>query len=82
MRLFAKASYKFLEQRRTAYVVSAVCITLGILSIALRGGLNYGVDFTGGTLFQVRFESGVDFGDEAAIDLQLVHGQMAKIAER
>jgi preprotein translocase subunit SecF len=60
MRLFAKANYKFLEQRRKAYVVSAVLIAFGVLSIALHGGLNYGVDFTGGTLFQVRFEDDVE----------------------
>lgn len=60
MRLFAKANYNFLEQRRKAYVVSAVLIVLGVLSIALHAGLNYGVDFTGGTLFQVRFENDVE----------------------
>ncbi len=59
MRLFAKANYKFLEQRRKAYLVSAVLIAFGVLSIALHGGLNYGVDFTGGTLFQVHFETDV-----------------------
>ncbi len=63
MRLFAKANYKFLEQRRKAYVVSAVLIALGVLSIALHGGLNYGVDFTGGTLFQVRFDDDVEASD-------------------
>jgi preprotein translocase subunit SecF len=63
MRLFSKANYKFLEQRRKAYVVSVVFIALGVLSIALRGGLNYGVDFTGGTLFQVRFDNDVEASD-------------------
>jgi preprotein translocase subunit SecF len=59
MRLFAKANYKFLERRRNAYMVSGTAIVLGILSIILHGGLNYGVDFTGGTLFQVRFHNAV-----------------------
>ncbi|MGD2215792.1 MAG: protein translocase subunit SecF [Gemmatimonadales bacterium] len=63
MRLFAKANYKFLEQRHTAYVVSAVLIVLGVISIAVHGGLNYGVDFTGGTLFQVRFSGDVEASD-------------------
>jgi preprotein translocase subunit SecF len=63
MRLFAKANYKFLEQRRTAYVVSAVLVAFGVISIALHGGLNYGVDFTGGTLFQVRFDGEVEASD-------------------
>lgn len=63
MRLFAKANYKFLEQRRKAYVVSAVLVVLGVTSITGHGGLNYGVDFTGGTLFQVRFEADVRASD-------------------
>jgi preprotein translocase subunit SecF len=63
MRLFAKANYKFLEQRRTAYVISAVLVAFGVISIALHGGLNYGVDFTGGTLFQVRFDGEVEASD-------------------
>ncbi|UCC73660.1 MAG: protein translocase subunit SecF [Gemmatimonadota bacterium] len=63
MRLFSKADYRFLQKRRTAYVVSGVLVTLGILSIAVHGGLNYGVDFTGGTLFQVRFDGDVEASD-------------------
>jgi preprotein translocase subunit SecF len=63
MRLFAKAEYKFLDMRRKAYVVSAIMVALGVLSIAIHGGLNYGVDFTGGTLFQVRFEVSVSASD-------------------
>lgn len=63
MRLFAKADYKFLEQRRKAYLLSAVLVAIGIVSIALHGGLNYGVDFTGGTLFQVHFHSDVTASD-------------------
>jgi preprotein translocase subunit SecF len=55
MRLFAKADYKFLEVRKRAYLLSAFFLTIGVLSIAVHRGLNYGVDFTGGTLFQIRF---------------------------
>lgn len=63
MRLFAKASYKFLEQRKKAYVFSVLLFGVGIVSILVRGGLNYGVDFTGGTLIQVRFEQEVSASD-------------------
>lgn len=63
MRLFASANYKFLEVRRTAYIVSAALIAIGLVSIALHRGLNYGVDFTGGTLFQVRFGENVAAAD-------------------
>ena len=56
MRLFRDASFEFLQSRRRAYIVSAVALILGLGSIALHGGLRFGVDFTGGTLLQVEFE--------------------------
>jgi preprotein translocase subunit SecF len=59
MRLFASAQYKVLEQRKTAYKVSIGLVAVGLLSVLLHGGLDYGVDFTGGTLFQVRFDEDV-----------------------
>jgi preprotein translocase subunit SecF len=63
MRLFAKANYKFLEQRKKAYVASGALLLIGIFSILVHTGLNYGVDFTGGTLFQVHFGEGVQASD-------------------
>jgi preprotein translocase subunit SecF len=63
MRLLAGAKFNFLEKRKTAYVVSSVLIVLGLLSIMIHGGLNYGVDFTGGTLHQVRFTEAVSASD-------------------
>lgn len=63
MRFFADASYKFLEKRKSAYVFSAILIVIGVLSITVHRGLNYGVDFTGGTLFQVRFDQDVSASD-------------------
>ncbi|UCF19852.1 MAG: protein translocase subunit SecF [Gemmatimonadota bacterium] len=71
MRLFDKANYKFLEMRRTAYLVSVVLVALGVISIAVHGGLNYGVDFTGGTLIQVRFNE-----DVAASDIRSALGDV------
>ncbi len=63
MRLFAKADYKFLERRRQAYLLSAVLIAVGIVSIILHGGLSYGVDFTGGTLIQLHFNDAIAASD-------------------
>jgi preprotein translocase subunit SecF len=63
MRLLADANFSFLEKRKTAYVVSGALIVLGLLSIVIHGGLNYGVDFTGGTLHQVRFTEAVSASD-------------------
>ena len=62
MRLFQNANYKFIELRRKAYVVSGIAVLIGIgamlNNIATLGSWqNYGVDFTGGSLVQVRFNS-------------------------
>jgi preprotein translocase subunit SecF len=48
---------------------SCALILLGFISIFLRGGLNYGIDFTGGTLLDVRFSKSTSVADvRAALD--------------
>ena len=63
MRFFKKASFEFLQSRRRAYVVSAALLAVGLAVFAARGGLSYGVEFTGGTLMQVRFEETTSVGE-------------------
>ncbi|HEY8469267.1 MAG TPA: protein translocase subunit SecF [Longimicrobiales bacterium] len=60
MRLFANANYDFIGKRRISYAVVAVFLCFFIAAALFfqftRGGwLAYGVDFTGGTLVQIRF---------------------------
>jgi preprotein translocase subunit SecF len=60
MRFFAHAKYPFLEWRYRAYVATGLMLLLGIGAMIFngaegRGWLNYGVDFTGGTIVQVAF---------------------------
>jgi preprotein translocase subunit SecF len=57
--LFRNPSYDFIGKRKWAYYTSIAFTVIGILSLALRGGLRYDIDFTGGTLVQVRFEHSV-----------------------
>ena len=54
--LFRTPSYDFIGKRRWAYVVSLIFIAIGLVSLVLKGGLKYDIDFAGGTLIQVRFE--------------------------
>ena len=61
MRLFANANYDFLRHRRTAYLITLVLTILGLLVVLFRG-LNYSVEFTGGTLMQVETQKQVDVG--------------------
>jgi preprotein translocase subunit SecF len=56
LQIFVNANYDFVGKRRWFYLVSGGFMLLSILSILVRGGLNYGIDFTGGTLVQVRYD--------------------------
>jgi preprotein translocase subunit SecF len=59
IQLFRDPNYDFIGKRRWAYVISLVFILIGVGSIVAKGGLRYGIDFSGGTLIQVRFEKPV-----------------------
>ena len=63
MRFFKDPSFQFLDGRRRAYVVSATLLAIGLAALVARGGLSYGVEFTGGTLMQVRFEETTSVGE-------------------
>jgi len=54
--LFHDPNYDFIGKRRWAYLVSILFIVIGLTSIVAKGGLRYDIDFTGGTLMQLRFE--------------------------
>jgi preprotein translocase subunit SecF len=54
--LFRNPNYDFIGKRKWAYTVSIIITLIGLNSMAARGGLRYDIDFTGGTLIQVRFE--------------------------
>ncbi len=52
----------FMAKRRLTALMSISLILLGLISIAIKGGLKYGVDFSGGINVQVRFIKEVDLG--------------------
>lgn len=52
----------FIGKARFCIVVSVAVILIGMGSIVLRGGLNQGIDFSGGTLVQLRFSQTADLG--------------------
>lgn len=59
LQIFVNANYNFVGRRRWFYLVSGGFVVLSLVSILFRGGLNYGIDFTGGTLVQVRYDKPV-----------------------
>jgi preprotein translocase subunit SecF len=61
LRLFANAKYDFIGVRRWAYGLSALLIIPGLIWL-LFSGLNYSIEFTGGTLLQIKTTEPVGTG--------------------
>src|SRR5216683_6882218 len=57
--LFRNPNFDFIGRRRWAYIISLIFILAGFGSMVAKDGLRYGIDFSGGTLIQVRFEKAV-----------------------
>ena len=55
-------TFSFIKHRKVYYIVSCVIIIAGLLFAAI-GGMNYGIDFTGGTTIQVEMGKQVPIED-------------------
>ncbi len=53
---------EFLKYRKFAYIISAFLV-ISSIALLFTKGLNLGLDFTGGTVIEVRFEKEVSLGD-------------------
>ena len=63
MRFFANTDLKFIENRKIGFIFSGLLILTGMFSIIFHKGLHYNIDFTGGTLVQLKFEKPVSIED-------------------
>jgi SecD/SecF fusion protein len=81
--IFKEPNYDFLKMRKTAFLISGVLIFGGILSVFLHGGLNYGVDFSGGYILEVQFKGNPVSSEEMRTALAAVgFGKAALQKER
>jgi preprotein translocase subunit SecF len=62
MRLLTNVNIDFLGKRKIAAIASAVVILAGLFSLLIKGGPALAIDFTGGTLAQLKFSSAVEVG--------------------
>ncbi|NWH05573.1 protein translocase subunit SecF [Desulfobacter latus] len=53
----------FMGMRKVGFIFSLILILAGIVSLIIHNGPNYGIDFAGGTLVQVKFPQKVDVSD-------------------
>ena len=60
MKFLTETNIDFLSMRRFGFVISGSFIVAGIISLLLQGGPLLSIDFTGGTLAQIRFEEAPD----------------------
>lgn len=74
---FQNMKINFIGKRRIAYVISGILIIIGVSSLVVRG-LNYGIDFTGGRSYVVRFEEPVSTVDIAEM-LGDVYGEAPQV---
>jgi preprotein translocase subunit SecF len=61
MRFFKKTNILFMQKRRTWYFISATVILAGLVSLFIRG-IDFGIDFLGGTELVVSFHEPVEIG--------------------
>jgi len=60
MEFLVGTRFNFLGHRRAAFILSAILIVAGAISLVAHGGPEFGIDFEGGTLLQVQFERPID----------------------
>jgi SecD/SecF fusion protein len=75
-RVFKHASFKFIEYRKVAYVISAIVLTAGLASFF--HGFDYGVEFMGGRSYTVSFDKPVK-NDQVRDDLNVAFGEFPVI---
>ncbi|MBQ4649826.1 MAG: protein translocase subunit SecD [Firmicutes bacterium] len=71
-------TFSFIKHRKIYYIVSVSIIVVGLVFMLI-GGMNYGIDFTGGTNIQVEMGQQVDIDDvkdtlkEYDLDPQIIY---------
>ncbi len=61
---FKDTKYNFIGARKYSYIISAAVMLIAVGSLGLRG-LNYGIDFSGGRSYVVRFQQDISTVDVA-----------------
>ena len=71
MRIIKETHIDFMSQRKLAFILSAVVLLSGIVSLVVNGGPKLSIDFKGGTLVSVQYTK--------AMDVESVRSAMANV---
>jgi preprotein translocase subunit SecF len=63
LRIFHNTAFDFIKWWRQAAIATVAFIALGLGSFAVTGGVNYSIEFTGGTLTQLEFTQPPDVAE-------------------
>jgi len=63
MEFFHKTNIDFIGFRYKAFIISALLVLAGLISVIAKGGYKLSVEFEGGTLIQVKFDEVVPIAD-------------------
>lgn len=63
IRIFHDTTYDFIKWWKVAAIATAAFILLGLISFAFLGPINRSIEFTGGTLMQLRFNAAPDVAE-------------------
>jgi preprotein translocase subunit SecF len=60
LRIFHNTKFEFVKHWRIAAILTIAFIGAGLVTFGITGGVNYSIEFTGGTLMQVQFKQAPD----------------------
>lgn len=76
MRFFGETKIDFINKRRIAFIISALFILTGIVSLIINGGPKYSIDFTGGVSLELDLSPVTENAE--VIDIQEIRDVLAQ----
>ena len=79
MWIFKDANFDIMGKRYLGFVVSGVLLTVALASLVMHGGPKYGIDFSGGTLLELRFSDANDPSIQKSVNISDVRAAFDRL---